>query len=487
VLIFSLTSTWRGTVPVLATAAAVIAVLLSLGLASLGAPAQLREGQAQDALFTALMMALAVVLSLGLGQVRIRSTIAAWKMVVLGSIVLSVMPVLLVLIGRTAEANLIYRAQQVPHNPTLFLDWAVTLRAIWCSGQGFDVADPLNGCAIPTYYGPGVNWLGMLGLPLSQPWFIIGTGLILAIAASLAIGVVARTARGIGPVCLLICVFSASWLLLLERGNIDAVILIVGIAVAVLLARPSPLWAWSLAAAVIWLMGTWKYFPFAFGLLLIPVVRIRRGWLVLAGFGAASVAFLALSSTSLRSNADGLLGDFVWSDQGVVRNYLQLGRVLLNSRMVDHVGPLVTPWLPTLLIALVCLASCAWGLAWAQPPQSAGAGVVNLALVGATGYLTVVLVGGFGYCFKAALLLLCIPMLTTHSSSSSMRVTCSGNFQVILVVISCLVVSNGTLATLCGFVAGSFALGAAARYLWRQLVVSPRAVAPSVDLAPGRS
>lgn len=475
-----------GTWPILATAAAVIALLLSLGLASLSAPAQLREGQAQDALFTAFMIALAAALCLGLGQVRIRSGVATWKMVGLASVVLSVTPVLLVLIGRTAEANLVYRAQQVPHNPTLFLDWTVTLRAVWCSSQGFDVSDPLNGCAIPTYYGPGVNWLGLFGLPVSQPWFIIGTGLILSILASLAIGIVARMARGIGPVYLLVCVFSASWLLLLERGNIDVVILIVGVGIAMLLARPRPLWAWSLAAAAIWLMGTWKYFPFAFGLLLIPVVRLRRGWLVLAGFAAATAVFLVLSAASLRSNANGLLGDFVWSDFGVVRNYLQLGRVLLNSRMATHLGPMDTPWLPTLIIAAVCLASLAWGLTWARPPQPAGAGRVNLALVGAAGYLTVVLIGGFGYSFKAALLLLCIPLLSSSSTSASLRVACSGNFQAILVVISCLVVSNGTLATLCGFIAASFALGAAAMHGWHVLPVSQGAVSPSVGLASRR-
>lgn len=481
-----ITAAWPGTWTIFATAAAVIALLLCLGLASLDAPAQVREDQAQDAIFTAIMMSMAAVLCMGLGQVRIRSRVATWKVVGLVSIVLSVTPVLLVLIGRTAEANLLYRAQQVPHNPTLFLDWTITLRAVWCSSQGFDVSDPLNGCAIPTYYGPGVNWLGLLGLPLSQPWFIIGTGLVLAILASVAIGVVARTSQGIGPVYLLICVFSASWLLLLERGNIDAVILIMGVGIAMLLSTPRPLWVWSLAAAAIWLMGTWKYFPFAFGLLLIPVLRLRRGWVILAAFVAATAVFLVLHAASLRSNASSLLGDFVWSDLGVVRNYLQLGRVLLNSRMADHLGSLETPWLPTLIMALVCLSSFSWGVTWARLTRPADVRWVNLALVGAPGYLTVVLVGGFGYSFKAALLLLCIPLLSNGSSSSSTLVASSGNFQSLLVVVSCLVVSNGTLATLCGFLAASFALGTGAMSGWRLLTVSQVAVVPSVGLSAGR-
>ena len=82
------------------------------------------------------------------------------------------------------------------------------------------------------------------------------------------------------------------WLLLLERGNIDAVILWAAVVSAFLVSKIGlkggsgwrVLWPWVVGAMLIWIVGTWKYYPFALGLMLLPALRIRRGWIVVVGF-----------------------------------------------------------------------------------------------------------------------------------------------------------------------------------------------------------
>jgi len=84
-----------------------------------------------------------------------------------------------------------------------------------------------------------------------------------------------------------------------------------------------------------------------------------------------------------------------------------------------------------------------------------------LAAAGSTLFLISVLVSGFGYAYKAAFLLLVIPLLSRPVRTSSPRIYMPSLIMLILVVIGCVVVWNTALATVSGIVTAAFALGAA--------------------------
>jgi hypothetical protein len=48
------------------------------------------------------------------------------------------------------------------------------------------------------------------------------------------------------------------------------------VASVILVRRWDQLWAWFIAAGLIWIVGTWKYYPFALGLML-----LSGGWMIL--------------------------------------------------------------------------------------------------------------------------------------------------------------------------------------------------------------
>jgi uncharacterized membrane protein len=224
------------------------------------------------------------------------------------------------------------------------------------------------------------------------------------------------------------------------------------------------LWSWGIAAASIWLAGTWKYYPFVLGIMLLPLLFVRKGWMILAGFVVVTLAFVVLTwsnvQLSLAANSGMVdLGDFV-----------VLGRVPLVARMLGGDGESGTYGWPDLLVLGLGLAALVWGAVWMRSRGGPGLrGIsdrsVYLAMLASGGsalYLISVLIGGFGYAYKASFLLLLIPFLSRPAKSSKPWIFVPSVISLVLVAVGVVVVWNTALATVAGVIAAAFALGAAA-------------------------
>jgi hypothetical protein len=82
-----------------------------------------------------------------------------------------------------------------------------------------------------------------------------------------------------------------------------------------------------------------------------------------------------------------------------------------------------------------------------------------LAVGGSAVFLAAVLYAGFGWGYKAAFLLLCVPLVTL-ASARSRAMMFSSVAVLAMIAISSIVVWNTLLATMAGIIAASFALGA---------------------------
>jgi len=210
-------------------------------------------------------------------------------------------------------------------------------------------------------------------------------------------------------------------------------------------------------------VGTWKYYPFVLGLMLLPALRLRHGWTVIAGFLVASVGFVLVtwqnflfSSSSNTAMID--LGDFV-----------VLGRVPVVARMLGtDVGAPGIQGGDALLFALT-LAAAVWGFAIAWSTRRVRVDLGMLAAGGGALYLASVLLAGFGYGYKAAFLLLVVPLVSLWPGKSRRVLAFAGLGMVLLVGVESVVVWNTVLATLAGLVAAGFGLGVGLGMIGRSL------------------
>ena len=394
------------------------------------------------------------------------------------SLAFALVPWLFLTYGNADTAALLYKGMRVPQGIERFWDLALVLRSIDCSAVGVDVFAQHNGCLPdPAIYGPGMLWLQHVPLGIFSFTHVLELGLAMMVISSAALLWLARESRGIGQVVLLVAALGAPWLLLLERGNVDAVLIWVAVAGVIIIRRWPSLVSWSVLAALIWLMGTWKYYPFAMGLMLLPLLWIRRGWIVLSAWVIASGAFVLLTWTnfkfSTQSNAN-------MTDIG---DYVVLGRVPVVARMLHAEFPTHGVQTGDLLIALLALLALAWGAAIGLGLLRRS-GVVSghhsmLAAAGSAVFLASVLVAGFGYAYKAAFLLLCVPLVAGLVYRIGRAYVFAGLTSLALIGVCSIVVWNTLLASLAGITAASFALGLSLMLmLWRSrggkaLVVTP--------------
>jgi len=285
-------------------------------------------------------------------------------------------------------------------------------------------------------------------------------GVVMIVASSLALVWLARQSSGLGAIALLVAAVGVPWLLLLERGNIDAVVLWVAIGVIALTRRWNALWAWWLAAAAIWVVGTWKYYPFVLGLLLLPALRLRRGWTVVAGFLFASIGFVLLTWSNFRFSSSSNSAMIEYGD------YVVLGRVPVVARMLGSQVP--SPGIQTgdLLIVGLVLAAFVWGWFAAREARKRNVALSALALGGSALFLASVVIAGFGYAYKATFLLLAVPAVSLLLERCSRTLTAAGVIVILLIGVQSVVVWNTVLATLAGVVAAGFAAGLGAQPLW---------------------
>lgn len=350
-----------------------------------------------------------------------------------------------------------------------FWDATLILQSIDCSRVGVDVYAFNNGCLPdPALYGPGQLWLKYVPFDIFSAGNAPVLGVIGILLSGLAAVWLARQSSGRGQIALFAAVLGGSWILLLERGNVDMVLIWAAILVVVLVRRWPHLWSWYLAAAIVWLMGTWKYYPFAMGVMLLPALRLRHGWTVVAGYAAAVIAWFAANWTTFEVTRS------ISATMPNLSDLVVLGRTGLVARMVgsDSVVTGVT-WADGVL-ALLVLVALAWGLWWGwTAPRSwvTSPGAAMLAAAGGVLVLSTVFVVGFGYAYKAAFLLLCIPLVGRGLARAGSVRWYASSVNLILIAVAVIAVWNTTMATVAGLVASAFATGSGGALLLRSAVL----------------
>ena len=370
---------------------------------------------------------------------------------------------LVVWLGDEQLGAWIYRGLRVPQGIEPFWDLSLILQSVDCASWGFDVYAANNGClAEPSIYGPGTLWLQWI--PFMSESSVPVLGVLMMAISSLVLVLLARWSSGFGQILLLVAAVSAPWTLSLERGNMDAVVLWVAVVSVFLVRRWPRLWSWSTAAALIWIVGTWKYYPFAMGLMLLPVLRLRRGWIVLVGFAVATIAFVVATWSNLMfsSSANSSMLD--------VREWTVLGRAPVVARMLDtQVGAGGIQPGDLVFFALVGFAVL-WGIGFGLLVRRVPVGSSMLGTAGSTMFLVAIVASGFGWAYKATFLLLAVPLLSGYLRAPSRLVVGSSFAALVLTAIVSIVVWNTVLATLAGVVAAGFVFGVSAMLIGRTLL-----------------
>ncbi len=383
------------------------------------------------------------------------------------SLVVSLGTWVLLALGNESLAASIYRGLRIPQGVMQFWDLSLVMLSVDCARWGFDIYQENNGCMQdPSIYAPGMAWLARVPFDVFSQNTAPALGVVLIIASSFALGWLARQSSGVGQVLLAIAAVGAPWVLLMERGNIDAVVFVV-LVVGVLLTRryQTSLVMWFVVAGLFWLMGTWKYYPFVMGLALLPVLSIRRGWIVIAGYGTAAMIYVIATWENFLFSSSTNAGMVDFGDWAV------LGRVPLVARMIDATPGANGLQAMDVPVVLMTLLAVAWGVAVGQRIPRRGKSAAALAAGGASLYLSSVFLSGFGYGYKAVFLLAGVPLaaaLVARGRRSGHRpLVGTGLVIVLLLGVQSVIMWNTVLATQAGLVAGGFLLGAGGTVLIR--------------------
>ena len=419
----------------------------------------------------------------------VRLIVAPWTAALAGAltIVLTLGPIALWYLGRDGLAYQIFQALGVGTSPYGFGDMDVVISWLDCPRAGIDPYGPeVETCAIaPSNYGPAIFWLVPTGLSRAAVPLLGVLGVLLSAAAVVWL---ARQSRGWGRVTLLVASASAGWILLQERANLDAAIVWCAVLLVWLVRKRNDLLPWVVAAVPIWILGSWKYYPFAMVVALLPVLHIRHGWTVIAGFLVLALGYLVVFrdnvALSLSSNAglsDGTYGG--------------LGRDIAAAFVAGE-AKAVTGWgWGDVVIAVVMIAAFVWGwtvVGRAQTPGKNSRGLhripltaeAMLAISGSTAIVVAVAWSGFGYNYKAALLVLGVPLLARLADRQDAPSFHAGVFMLVLSIIAMFVTANVLLASLATLIVSTFLTGAAIRPLLRWLPLAPRSRYYGATAAP---
>ena len=447
--------------------AALIGTLLLVVLAPVAQDPEVR-GVYPAVGFAALIVVVAVIAVIwAIRPFRLRvAGWAAWLAAGI-TILLTLGPIALWYAGRDGLGYQVFQAIGVGTGPYGFGDMVVVLSWLDCPRVGIDPygSDAVS-CAVgPSNYGPAIFWLAGTGLNTAATPLL---GVLGVIASALTVAWLVRQSRGSGRLTLLLVASSAAWILLLERANLDAAIIWAAVLLVWLVRRYQGLWPWIVAAVPIWILGAWKYYPFAMILALLPVLRIKRGWMVITGFLALALAYLVIWRDnvllSLESNATLSGGEY----GGFGRN--------IAAAFVTGEAQTATSWKwGDFVIAGLMIAAFAWGwtVVGARRAHRNRSGLravpltgeAMLAMSGATAVLVAVGWSGFGYNYKAALLFLGVPLLARLADRPDAQAFHVGLFMLVLVVISAFVLSNVLLSSLAVLISAAFIAGAALRPL----------------------
>lgn len=378
---------------------------------------------------------------------------------------------LAVVTGRDSLAWSMYGGLQVLRGRAPFTDSDVL--ALWANCGWCERWDPR--------YGPFFTWWQPLVGTDVPAWAAqaAGFGIVLvSLAAFMALG---RSTGALGRLALLLASLSPAWLLLLDRANVDALVLGGLVLGAAIVRRRDSLGAWWTLAGLLWLGGILKYFPFAMGLALLPALRLRRGWTVIAGFALASSAVVigtwAAFRESSRFNSEKIL---------VLDDFPSHGRLVVLERLSAFGADGAVGIAANLAVVAVVVAAAAWGWGHASRCADVRASGTVLALGGSAAYLSAVLVSGFGFHYKGAFLLACIPLVTARVSSSRRSAAVISPASVTMVALLALatwVAYSSLLATLAGLILAGFGLGGGLNWAARAVQDRERPATPETNAA----
>lgn len=373
-----------------------------------------------------------------------------------GGIVLA--GVLLNLVGREGAASAIFQGSHVVTGVSNFGDLRVPLAWRECWADGIDVFTDLTcvqGLVSPPPqtvmdYGPGVLWFAPITATQDMAPVL---GIVMLAITSATIWWLSRQSLGRGQIALLISSLGASWLLLLERGNLDAVILWTAVLFAIAIQRTSSLWPWALGAVGIWVLGTWKYYPFILGLALPPAIRLRRGWLVVGAFLLATATYSLL-----------VLDRFFQAQAGNANRSASIGTGLGRDLVARLIAGTETPpaW-AVVLASLLAVSAGVWGFATSRSTaRTPSLSSTVLATMGSLMVAVPLVISGFAHQYKIALLVLAVPLLSRMLNRDQPDVWRSSTFALIAATVALVGLWGSPFTwSLTILIAAGFSVGAA--------------------------
>lgn len=454
-------------IAVIAAAATVLvsAAVLVLVLLSIVDPANTSAAGYAPLAWSALFVLLAVLLvAICVRRIDLRLSRGFPWIVGLVSAAAALVPWWALAGGNQDLGTLMYRGLRIPQGIMQFWDLSVVMLSVDCARWGFDIYADNNGCMQEaSIYAPGMVWLQYVPFQMFSQANIAVLGVVMIVISSLALVWLARQSTGLGQIAFLIAAVGAPWVLLLERGNIDAVVLWSVVVVVLIVRRWNNYWAWSIGALLLWLMGTWKYYPFALGVMLLPALRLRYGWTVLVGYGVAATGFMIVTWNNFRFSASSNSGMVDYGDFAV------LGRIPVVARMLGTEVGAVSIQFGDALIFLAALLAALWGIGIGLCLRRQSTWLGMLAVGGSGLYLVSVVVSGFGYGYKAVFLLLAVPLVSRLIGHRMRIVAASGLGVLLLLAVQSLVGWNTVMVTTAGIIASGFALGLSGTILVRDI------------------
>lgn len=354
---------------------------------------------------------------------------------------------LLLHFGLDGAAWSAYGGLQVLRAKVIFADLNTVVQALAC--DFCSQWEQFHGPAISignwiTFHHINGSWVAPLGF-----FFLFG-GCVTLIALS-------RISSSSGRIVLLIVSFSPAWLLLLDRANIDEIVIAILILGAWFTYKSRSLLRWSIYAGLIFVIGAVKYYPLILVLTLIPVLYIRRGFWILIGFSLATATYLTIYwesfQATVRFNSDSM---------AILWDFPAYGRLIVLDRL-GATSQSDTGWIigNGLLFVFVFLA-IVWGYALSRTTRVKNLASPILACGGSALYLSAILVGGFGFMYKGAFLIPAIPLLSMvvrDSTRAPKFALYTGSVTLLSTVLALVIAYSGLLATLAGLLAAGIMFG----------------------------
>jgi hypothetical protein len=384
--------------------------------------------------------------------VRFDVVVPTWIPVVSG--LLSLLVVLglwlLVFTGLDPIAWTAYGGLQVLRARTTFADLDWVARALQC-----------NGCEQwPQLHGPALELLHEATGGVFSPEWVSPLGLFLAVLLSASLVYLSRNSEGTGRIALLIAAVSPAWLLLLERANLDGLVLLALVVGTWLALRYDSIASWAVLAGMVFVVGAIKYYPFAAAIVLIPVLRLRRGWMVIASFATAVLGYMILYWTDFRDASA-----YNTERNAVLWDFPAYGRLFILDRTGASVFGSHEWIVVNALVAGMAVAAVLWGWSLRSLLMRSSSNPAILALGGSTVFIAAIVVSGFGYMYKGGFLLLMVPLLSLAVANAqrlgSRFGLFSALFMLVLVLLALTVAYSSLLATISAVLSACFALGLA--------------------------